>query len=140
MLWNAIDQSINRTCKYPLMLHAPTVSLCFPFLCVTFLQSSNLKRNHSKLLKASVTYTHIICYADLFFYFLLPTNFQFIAFNRSSISLRISFLRFAFVITSLETSSKDFSRTRTLFLLSCFMKKTPLNLWYRLAGKNSSGV
>ena len=26
-------------------------TLCSPFLCVTFLQSSNLKRYHSKLLK-----------------------------------------------------------------------------------------
>ena len=62
LLCNEVDKNINKTRKYPLFLHAPTVPLCqnsfvinnppcSPFLCVTFLQSSNLKRYHSKLLK-----------------------------------------------------------------------------------------
>ena len=34
LLWNAIDQSINKTRKYPLMLHAPMLPQCSPIsLC-----------------------------------------------------------------------------------------------------------
>ena len=28
MLWNEVDKDINKTRKYPLCLHAPTVPLC----------------------------------------------------------------------------------------------------------------
>ena len=66
LLCNEVDKNINKTRKYPLFLHTPTVPLCVnnsfviknppcsPFLCVTFLQSSNLKRYHSKLLKSQL--------------------------------------------------------------------------------------
>ena len=51
LLCNEVDKNINKTRKYPLFLHASTVPLCSPLLCVTYLQTSNLKRYHSKLLK-----------------------------------------------------------------------------------------
>ena len=51
VLLKALVINVFKTRKYPLMLHAPTAPLYSPFLCVTFLQSYNLKRYHSKLLK-----------------------------------------------------------------------------------------